>query len=138
MPISDIPLLSMLRTKLSWHQARQRVLAENVANADTMNFRPRDLVAPNFQPTAIAVAQPVTNVALSRTEPGHIAGASSNTSPFKTDTKGRYEIRPTGNAVSLEEEMMKVAGNQMDYQAATAVYTHSLNLIKTALGKRMA
>jgi len=29
-----------------------------------------------------------------------------------------------------------VAANQMDYQAATAVYTRSLNLIKTALGKK--
>ena len=35
MPISDIPILSMLRTRMQWHQARQRILAENVANADT-------------------------------------------------------------------------------------------------------
>ncbi len=44
-------------------------------------------------------------------------------------------MRPTGNAVNLEEEMMKVAANQMDYQAVTALYTRSLSLIKTALGK---
>jgi flagellar basal body rod protein FlgB len=30
---------------------------------------------------------------------------------------------------------MKVAANQMDYEAATTLYTHSLNLIKSALGK---
>ena len=35
MPISDVPILSMLRTKMHWHQERQRVLSENVANADT-------------------------------------------------------------------------------------------------------
>ena len=35
MPISDIPILSMLRARMQWHQERQRVLAENVANADT-------------------------------------------------------------------------------------------------------
>ena len=45
-------------------------------------------------------------------------------------------MRPTGNAVSLEDEMMKVAANQMDYQAATEPCTRSINLIKTALGKR--
>ena len=45
-------------------------------------------------------------------------------------------MRPAGNAVNLEEEMMKVAANQMDFQTATALYTRSLNLIKTALGKR--
>ena len=43
MPISDLPILSMLRTKMQWHQERQRLLAENVANADTPSFRPRDL-----------------------------------------------------------------------------------------------
>ena len=32
--------------------------------------------------------------------------------------------------------MMKVAANKMDYQAATALYTRSLNLFKTALGKK--
>ncbi len=53
-------------------------------------------------------------------------------------TKGDYEVRPTGNAVNLEDEMMKVAANNMDYQAATAVYTRSLKLIKTALGKGSA
>ena len=55
---------------------------------------------------------------------------------FRTESKGNYEVRPTGNAVNIEEEMMKVAANQMDYQAATAVYTRSLGLIKTALGKK--
>ena len=43
---------------------------------------------------------------------------------------------PSGNAVNLEDEMIKVAANQMDYQAATTLYTRSLGLIKTAIGKR--
>jgi len=57
-------------------------------------------------------------------------------SQFRADSKNNYEVRPTGNAVSLEDEMMKVAANQMDYQAATALYTRSLALLKTAMGKR--
>ena len=39
MPITDLPLLSMLRTRMQWQQERQRLLAENVANADTPNYR---------------------------------------------------------------------------------------------------
>jgi flagellar basal-body rod protein FlgB len=131
MGLSDIPILSMLRTKMDWHQARQRVLAENVANADSVGFRPHDLVQPNFER-----AEPASAVTLVRTESDHIAGTDSGASPFRSKTASGYEIRPTGNAVSLEDEMMKVAANQMDFQAATALYTHSLNLIKTALGKR--
>ena len=45
-------------------------------------------------------------------------------------------MRPAGNAVNLEDEMIKVAANQMDYQAATTLYTRSLGLLKTAIGKR--
>ena len=48
MPISDMPIFSMLRTRMQWHQERQRVLAENVANADTPKFRPRDLKPLDF------------------------------------------------------------------------------------------
>ena len=46
-----------------------------------------------------------------------------------------YEIRPRGNAVSHEEEMLKLAGNQLDYDAVTSLYTHSIALIKTAIGR---
>ena len=48
MSINDLPVLSALRTKMQWHQERQRVLSENVSNSDTPNFKPRDLVEPKF------------------------------------------------------------------------------------------
>ena len=49
MAITDVPILSMLRTRLNWNQERQKVLAENVANSDTPNYRERDVVAPKFR-----------------------------------------------------------------------------------------
>jgi flagellar basal-body rod protein FlgB len=129
MAIADIPILSMLRTRLDWAQTRQRVLAENVANADTPNFRPRDIAQPTFDS-----APSITPVRLATTEIGHIAGSDS-ADAFRTQRANGYEIRPTGNAVNLEEEMMKVASNQMDYQAAASLYSRSLSLLKTAIGK---
>ncbi len=131
MAISELPIFSMLRTKMHWHQERQRLLAENVANADTPNFRPRDLA-----PIDLRRQRPVgAGVSLARTDAGHLAGAGGGSSRFDSQ-RGGYEIRPTGNAVRLEDEMMKVAANQMDYQAATSLYARSLSLLKTALGKK--
>ena len=131
MPISQIPIFSMLRTRMQWHQERQRLLAENVANADTPKFKPRDLAPPQFerlQPAQVALAQ---------TSNGHIASSSSGGPvQFQVDRHGQFETRPAGNSVSLEDEMIKVASNQMDFQAATALYARGLGLIKTALGKR--
>lgn len=134
MAISDIPILSMLRTRMHWHQERQRLLSENVANADTPNFRPRDLAPPTFDKTA---SPPPQGLALARTDGQHITGGDvSGPRGFEPDRKGGFEIRPAGNAVGLEEQMMKVASNQMEHQAAAALYSRSLGLIKTALGRR--
>lgn len=137
MAITDVPILSMLRTKMSWAQERQKVLAQNVANSDTPNYRGRDLVAPKFDDAVAVSTRPVDQVTLAATAPGHIGGGLSlqGTSKYATERKG-YEVRPGGNSVNLEDEMIKVANNQMEYQAATALYTRSLGLLKTALGKR--
>jgi flagellar basal-body rod protein FlgB len=117
---------------MHWHQERQRVLAENVVNADTPNFRPHDLVPPKFDDTGPASTGPVTLV---RTNPAHITGVNGGTQ-FSQERSGGYEVRPAGNAVSLDDEMIKVAANQMDYQAVTSLYSRSLGLFKTALGRR--
>jgi flagellar basal-body rod protein FlgB len=130
MPISDIPILSMLRERMQWHQERQRVLAENVANADTPNYRARDLAAPDFAHQVRTAA-----LGLDRTSPAHIGVQSGGGPQFATDSRGRYQIRPRGNAVTHEDEMIKVASNQMDFEAAASLYSHSLALIKLAVGK---
>ena len=130
MPISDIPILSMLRERMEWHQQRQRVLAENIANADTPTYRARDLAPPDFARQVRTAA-----LALDRTSSAHITSASGGGPQFKTDSSGRYAVRPRGNSVTHEDEMMKVASNQMDFEAAASLYTHSLALIKLAVGK---
>jgi flagellar basal-body rod protein FlgB len=131
MAMTDLPILSMLRTRMQWHQERQRVLAENVANSDTPKFRPRDLKELDFKSSASPA-----NVGIARTNAAHFAASADSASRFQLQRMGPNEIRPAGNAVNLEDEMMKVAQNQMDYQAATMLYSRSLGLIKTALGKK--
>jgi flagellar basal-body rod protein FlgB len=130
MPISDIPILSMLRTRMQWHQARQEVLAENVANADTPNYQAKDISPLDFDGQVSAAS-----LAMVSTDPNHITDQNGGGSQFASDSSGRYEIRPRGNSVTHEDEMMKVAANQMDYEAVTSLYTHSLSLIKLAIGR---
>lgn len=130
MAIADIPIFSMLRTRMQWHQERQRLLAENVSNADTPNFKPRDLAEPKFD----RPSTPVSSPALVRTDVAHIGGTRGGDTSFQS-IRQQFQVRPAGNAVNLEDEMLKVAANQMDYQSATALYGRSLGLIKTAIGK---
>ena len=122
----------MLKTRMHWHQERQRILAENVSNADTPRFQPRDLTPPSFDPRRPAVAE----LSLARTSTGAHDGGAAGGNRFQLDRNGGFEARPSGNAVSLEDEMLKVANNQMDYQAATSLYTRGLGMLKTAIGRR--
>ncbi len=136
MAINDFPVLSALRARMQWHQERQRVLAENIANSDTPNFRPRDLVEPKFDRNGVAVAGSASGtLPMMRTSDAHLAAGRSAPS-FQLNRSGGYETRPAGNAVNLEDQMLKVSANQMDYAAVTTLYSRSLNLLKTAIGKR--
>ena len=132
MPISDLPIFSMLRTRMNWHQERQRLLAENVANADTPGYRPRDLAPLDF---SRQVQQASGQLQLALTSPAHLTG-STGAGGFATERPSKYDVRPAGNAVNLEDEMMKVAANQMDHQAAISLYSRSMGLIRTALGTK--
>jgi flagellar basal-body rod protein FlgB len=134
MPINDLPVLSVLRTKMQWHQERQRVLSENVSNSDTPNFKPRDLVEPKFESTG-AVSGSMGALAMMRTSSSHIEPAGGSGQNFDQNRKGAFQTRPAGNSVNLEEEMLKVSANQMDYAAVTSLYSKSLHLLKTAIGK---
>ncbi len=133
MAISDLPVLSALRTKMQWHQERQRVLSENVSNSDTPNFKPRDLVEPKFDASGAATGS-MASLAMMRTATSHIAQTGAAES-FAPDRKGAFQTRPAGNSVNLEDQMLKVSANQMDYAAVTSLYSKSLHLLKTAIGK---
>lgn len=129
MQIGGLSLFQALGEKMRWHQERQGVLAENIANADTPGFVERDLKAFSFGDEMTSVA----NLTMSTSSPSHMS-ATSGGGQFG-DFKAPYEITPSGNGVSLEDEMMKVSGNDMDYQAVTTLYTRSMRLLKIAIGR---
>ena len=107
------------------------MLAENVANSDTPNFKPRDLVEPKFDASGASSGGPL---AMTRTSGSHM-GPSGAPETFDQNRRAGFETRPAGNAVNLEDEMLKVSANQMDYAAVTSLYAKSLHLLKTAIGK---
>jgi flagellar basal-body rod protein FlgB len=134
MPINDLPALSILRTKMQWHQERQTVLAENVSNSNTPNFKPRDLIEPKFEAGSGAVGGAAVTLPMMRTSTGHIAADGADPT-FDQNRRAGFMTRPAGNSVNLEDEMLKASANQMDYAAMTSLYSKSLHLLKTAIGK---
>jgi flagellar basal-body rod protein FlgB len=128
-----LPLLSALTEKMKWHQARQSLLAENVANAETPGYKGRDLKAFGF--TEHMASLSTAKVETMTTQPTHISVQATGADGFGARDMNSFEVTPEGNGVTLEDEMMKVASNQMDYQTITAIYTRSLSILKSALGR---
>jgi len=130
MQIGGISLFQALGEKMRWHQERQGVLAENIANADTPGYVERDLEAFSFGEELSSVV----SLTMSTSSPIHMQ-ATSGGGRFG-DLSAPFEVTPSGNAVTLEDEMMKVSGNDMDYQAVTTLYTRSMRLLKIAIGRQ--
>ncbi len=125
-----IGILNALKGRMQWHQARQKLLAENVANADTPKFKPNDLVP--YSDTVNGQGP----MPLMRTQSMHFASADDGTGGIPGQKGRKFETVPSGNAVSLEDEMLKVADNQTEFQTAITLYQRSLGYLRTATGRR--
>ncbi len=126
-----IALFDLAERRMQWADRRQTVLAENIANADTPGYRPRD-VAPFTVPVGAALVAAASG--LDRTDPGHLAGTVDPAGA------GARPVRPTGtepdgNAVSLEQELTKVADTDTTQATVAAIYRTYLGLFRTALGQ---
>ena len=133
MTFLNMPVFTALADKMRWHQTRQGLLAENVANAETPGYRGRDLAQYDFADNNGSFSS--ATVTTTATQPNHFSVSSSADAAFGAQRMANFEITPEGNGVTLEDEMMKVTTNQMDFQAVTTLYTRSVRLLRTALGR---
>jgi|SRR5690606_38521222 flagellar basal-body rod protein FlgB len=130
MAVNDIPLFAMLRGRMSWLTERQRVVAENVANADTPGYAARDLRAP--EDFAAAMRSQTAGVGLARTRAGHIPMNTAPAPRFESTRSPDSETTLDGNSVVVEEQMLKMAESRMAYDAAIGFYQKSLSMIRMA------
>jgi flagellar basal-body rod protein FlgB len=136
MNIDDMPLMAMIKQRMSWLSARQNVLAQNVANADTPGFTARDLKPVNFEDILKNSTSPKSaQSGMTVTDPRHISLTQSGSSSFTDYSAPDGEASPSGNSVSLEQEMIRVADTQAEYQAASNLYAKAIDMMKLAIGR---
>ena len=132
MDLFQLKLFQRMSERMGWLGARQEVLAQNIANADTPDFVPHDMKALKFVDHLNQVA-PITQA---RTDAMHLGGTGQpDASIDEQKTKKQYETAPVGNAVVLEEQMVKLADAQSNYQLMTNLYRKHVDLFKMALGR---
>lgn len=124
-------LFTALTKRMDWLSQRQRVLSTNIANADTPNYIPRDLDESRFR--RLLRGQD-TGLAPRTTDSQHLRATPAKGGPARPERdESPWEASPSGNAVVLEEQLIKVARTQSDYQMITNLYRKHVELFRIAL-----
>ena len=128
MDISKLPLFSLISQRMSWLSDRQRVLADNVANADTPGYRARDLAPQDFGAALKSVPGPATTSSM------HLSGSAGAGGLRSRTTRSNAKML-SGNTVSVNQEMMKIAETANDFSLVTNLYRKQLGMLRAVLSR---
>ena len=132
MNLSKIPLLGMVTKQMDWLNQRQKVISQNIANSDTPDYIPHDLVSLDFADLARSQSKKL-KMAVSSEK--HIADPNEKNGKFRDKKNKNFTSEPSGNAVILEEQMMLQSQTQVDYELMTRLYKKHVGMVKTAIGR---
>lgn len=132
--LQNIGIMKGIAAKMDWLNQRHTVISQNIANADTPNYRAHDLEEIDFSAlmrhsSAKKVMSPAS------TNAAHMTSKGPNMDMRIRDKENVYEATPSGNSVVLEEQLLISQKNMMDYQVMTNLYRKNVGMIKTALGQ---
>lgn len=119
--LSNVKLLNIMSAMAKYAGNRHAVIAENISNSDTPNFKAKDL-----RPFSEVFQQ-------SEKEGSRPQDMSLQTITMDTGNAAS----PNGNTVSLEQQMMLSTQNKADHDMALAVYKKTMDMMKMAVGKNL-
>lgn len=130
MNLADTSFFGMLRSRLDQLSQRQRLISENIANASTPGYVPRDLDTRAFD-RALAAQADGGGLRMARTNPGHMSQGGGQAQP-RVVTQEDSETTIDGNAVVLEDQMARAAETRMAFETGVALYQKGLQLVRLA------
>lgn len=140
--MTNTPRLFDAITQSMKHLAHnQRVIAENVANAETPGFKARTVSAPEFSALVELHGGTAGRPQVQRpriTLSGSMIGLGARPPQGGSDVildRNTSETKPDGNNVTLEDQLLKMGEVQADFAAMTNLYRKQLGLIKSAIGR---
>lgn len=121
---NGVDILNLAERRMSYLQNRQSVLAGNVANVNTPNYKAKD-VGP-FQ----GIVDNQRTTMLERTNPMHLSGNSGTAHTHITG--GRSSLDK--NHVVLEDQLAKITDNSDQQRFASSAYGRYMGMYGMALG----
>lgn len=125
--MNDLAILRLADSLARHSAARHRLLAENVANADTPGYKAQDLT-----PFDEIAGRP--EFAARATRPGHIGGQRTLALDPVSDSAFGAES-PNGNDVSVTDQLMRSAQAMGNHDKAVTVYKKTMDILRLGLGK---
>jgi flagellar basal-body rod protein FlgB len=141
MPLERCTMIDQIEASLAFHQRalalreeRQKVLASNIANADTPGYKARDL---DFSRALQDVMRdtPQSGLALNRTSDRHLMGQGAVGALDNRHLLYRVPDQPSldGNTVDMDRERSAFADNSVRYQAALTILDQRLQGLRQAM-----
>ncbi len=134
MDLTSLPYFALLRQRLDVTGERQRLIAENLANAATPGFTPRDVDLDRFDRAMAAVVrgQEAGKLALTRTQRGHVSDVGGSAPAATIRNRPDSETTIDGNSVVLEEQLIKANENRAAYELGLSLYQKGLQMVRAA------
>lgn len=126
MDLSKIGFFELAGKRMDYLSQRQKLIAENVVNANTPEYQAHDLKP--FD----KVMDGLRPVSVERTSPMHLASTRPAAPYPETGKDGLWESTPSGNAVSLEQEMMKGGETRDAFSLTTSLMERNLQMLRMA------
>ena len=137
MSLGDLPLMKAMAAKMTYLDKRQTVIAQNIANADTPGYVSKDLTEVDFGAVLKKISgHDKMTVTLATTNERHMPNLNAIDRSRDMKDRWTYEVAPDKNAVILEEQMVKSAKTQMDYNLITNIMSKYSGMYRTALGRQ--
>ncbi|MGQ9370170.1 flagellar biosynthesis protein FlgG [Azospirillum sp. ST 5-10] len=126
MDFSQIGVFKLAGLRLDYLAQRQKVIAENVVNANTPDYKSRDLKP--FD----AILNDIQPVVPARTAALHLASARPAGSFREDHAYVPWETTPSGNAVSLDQEMSKASDTGDAFALTTGLFQRNMQMLRLA------
>ncbi|MBU2981206.1 FlgB family protein [Lentibacter algarum] len=128
--LDKISLFQVAQSLARHSGARQAVLAQNIANADTPGYAARDVA-----PFSLAPLGKDAGAGMIASRASHLTGAHSMQDVQVVEARNRSSD-PNKNGVTLQEEMLLAADTKRQHDKALAIYKSGMRILRTSLNDK--
>ena len=127
MDLNSLAVFTAANQNIKYQTERQKVLAANVANANTPGYLPKDLKRPDFG------SELSTQLKMVLTNEKHLVGVGNNYGGYKLYTpKPTTALTIDGNGVVLEDQMNQISKSKSEYDRIITLYGKYQTMLNTA------